>query len=117
MGAQVFARHRGEEVFAHQLADHREGLPQGLGQRDGDVVAVDVEAVAGGPALGIGQAGRDGASGVEEGGAERGLGHAVAPCRMRAAQAASPARTGQSGTSLSHSISVGFGPPAAMVRS
>ena len=42
---------------------------------------------------------------------ERALGHAVTRFSSKAARPASAASVGQSGTSLSHSISVGFAPP------
>src|SRR5690606_6130564 len=99
-----------------ELADDREGLAKRLGERDGDVVAIDVEAAPGGAAVGVRQARRRRPAGVEEGGAELCLAHAVTRSRMRAARVASAARTGQSGTSLSHSMSVGRGPALRIVR-
>ena len=116
VGAGMCDGHGGEEFLAHQLADHREGLAQRLGERDGDIVAVDVEAGPGGAAHGIGHARRDGSIRVQKCGAEGGLVHAATRFRIAVARAASAARTGQPGTSLSHSISVGFAPPARIVR-
>ena len=56
----------------------------------------------------------------KEFGDKQGLGEACLPhvtgSMIRAARTASAASTGQSGTSLSHSISVGFGPTREITR-
>jgi hypothetical protein len=73
VGAQEDACHGVEEFFAQQFRDDGKAGGQRVGQADGDVVAIYVEAATGGATLAIGQAGGWRRLGVEERRAEGGL--------------------------------------------
>ncbi len=121
-------RHRGEEFAADQPFDDGIALCQRSAETGHDVVAVHGKASrrSGRGARGArGDAGRKGRFGAEQRlrkGCFEGCGHGVshaaathaAPDRMRWAATASARSTGQSGTSLSHSIRVGSAPVRAI---
>ncbi len=111
MLAQEHARHRLEEFVTDKFVDDGESDFERFGQADGDIVAVDGKAFAGGGALGIAQAFGDGQVRVQDGLCKVGLAaHAGAFSRIVVARAASAASAGHSGTLASHSIKAGRAP-------
>lgn len=110
--AQVNQRHGGKERRPHQLLHGGKGRLQHADQRAVDRVAIDREPLGIGQAIGADKARGHGVRGVQKCGGKLSLAHLGT--RSSVARAASAARTGQSGTSLSHSISVGRGPASVM---
>ncbi len=118
-------RHRGKEFAADQPFDDGMALCQRSAETCHDVVAVDGKASRWNGAGVCGDSGRKHCFGAEQRlrkGCFEGCGHGVshaaathaAPDRMRWAATASARSTGQSGTSLSHSIRVGSAPVRAI---
>ena len=98
---------------AHQ---RREAFGQRFAKGHGDVVAVDAIAPPGGTVAAVGEPLRLWRGRVEQPAAKLCLTcHASTRVRAPAARRASSARTGQSGTSVSHSTSKGLGPERASV--
>jgi hypothetical protein len=119
MGAQEHAGHGAEELVAEEPGDDGKPGGQRVGQAGGDIVAIDVEATACGAALGIGQPGGRRRLGSRSAAPKLDwqviASHASTGWSTAAARSASALSVGQSGTSVSHSISVGRGPERAMV--
>ena len=126
------ARHAVEELCADDFLDCREARRERLHEPGYHIVAMNGKAPARVDASGCAKAGRGRLLGIKQGVGEhrlerhgRSYGHAAdargnparAAVRRRSAVSASSRRIGQSGTSLSHSISVGTGPVRARTYS
>ena len=79
VAARVKQRQRAERALAHQLAQHRKTDFERLGQRGGEVVAVDGEALARGATLRVAKPRWHRQRGVEKGGGEILLAHGLRP--------------------------------------
>ena len=118
MLAQEYPGKRVKVLRTDQLFYHRECGTKCIGEADGDIVAIDIETPSCAAPLRVDQTFWNGLRGIKDRAGEFGLAaHAKTDCNAAFARAASASNTGHSGTSVSHSINVGLGPPVRIVCS